>query len=218
MLKFLSEYYSSVTGLLPALAAFLLYRKSAANYRPFFVFLWVAFSGDILNALSIELLHTSTVFSNIYVFIEFLVILWVFYKCNQSLKKTRYLLLGIGGLVIWILDNFVWHTISSGINSLYRIYYCIVIVFLSIDLINKLIIFERKKLIRNAMFLVCVTFTFYFSYKAYVESFYVLKFSFSGGFLNTVFAIMKIINLLSNLMYTIAVLCIPKKQEFYMRR
>lgn len=200
------------------MAAFLRYRKSAAIYRPFFIFLWIAFTGDILNLACTELLHSTIVLSNIYVLVEFLVILWVFYKWNQSLKKTRYLLLGLAGLVIWMLDNFVWHSISSGINSLYRIYYCIVIVFLSIDLINKLIIFERKKLVGNAMFLVCVTFTFYFSYKAYVESFYVLKFSFSKGFLYTVFAIMKIINLLSNLMYTIAVLCMPKKQEFYMRR
>lgn len=218
MLRLLYAQYSAFTGMFPALAAFLRYRKSAANYRPLFVFLWTAFLGDILNVASVELLHTSTVFSNIYVLVEFLIILWVFYKWNQSLKKIRYLLLGLGGLIIWILDNFVWHTISSGINSIYRIYYCIVIVFLSIDLINKLIIFERKKLTRNAMFLVCVTFTFYFSYKAYVESFYVMQFSFSRKFLITVFAIMRIINLLSNLMYTIAVLCIPKKQEFYMQR
>ncbi|NCI46321.1 hypothetical protein [Sediminibacterium soli] len=218
MKKFLLLHYSALTGLLPAILGAFRFRRAPAIYRPFFYFLWLAVFGDISGILCVYAFRNNIAHSNVYVLAEFLMLLWLFYRWNRSPRKTKYWVIGGIGVAVWILDNLAWHTVYREINSLYRVYYCMVIVFLSIDLINKLIIFERKKLLRNAMFLVCVTFVFYFAYKAYIESFYVLQFSFSRGFYNSIFYVLRIINVLSNLMYSIALLCIPKKLEFSMPR
>lgn len=218
MLDLLLLHYSSLSGFLPAIVALFRFRNAPAVYRPFIYFVWVAALGDALSLVFMYVFRSTTALSNCYVLAELFMLLWVFYTWNRSVKKWKYVLLGGAGLAVWILDNFILHSISRSINSIYRVYYCVTLMLLSIDLINQLIIFERKQIVRNTMFLACCTFAFYFSYKAYVESFYVLTFSFSTDFYDSIFYILRIINLLSNIMYAICLLCIPKKQEFSIPR
>jgi hypothetical protein len=210
-------HWTALTDCVPAIAAIVRYRNSPVVYRPFFRMLWVGACNAVLSIACAYLFRNNILNSNIYVLAEFIFLLVIFYRWNHSELARKYIILGSAGVLIWILDNLVFHNPGKTINSIYRIYYCMVTIFLSIDFINRLIVFEKKKLIYNAMFLICVGFVCLFSYKAYIESFYLLKLSFSAEFRTNVFFIFQYINAFSNLVFTIAIVCIPKKQEFFMQ-
>lgn len=217
-MKFLLLHWTTLTDLIPAIAAIVRYRNSPVEYRPFFLMLWF---GALSGAVSIGcayIFRNNVLNSNIYVLGEFMFLLVLFHRWNHTEQRQKYIILGVTGIMVWVLDNLLLHSPVKTINSIYRIYYCMVTIFLSIDFINRLIVFEKKKLICNSMFLVCVGFVFLFSYKAYIESFYLLKLSFSAEFRTNVFFIFQCINAFSNLVFTIAIICIPTKQEFFMQR
>jgi len=206
---------SIVSMFVPAFATIGRYKHSLASYRPFFWFIWIGAITEAIALICIFVLRmkNNLINSNIYVLVEFGILLWLFYKWNEGQKGRKYPVLFIIGLVIWVFDNFYFHKLTT-INSQFRVYYCVIILYLSVNQINKLIIFEKKNLMKNAMFLACVTFVCFYSYKAFVESFYLLEKSFSGAFYRMLFSIMQFVNLISNLVFSIVVLCIPKKREF----
>jgi hypothetical protein len=136
------------------------------------------------------------------------------YKWNGSAIK-RYYFFGAIGLMVWIADNLIINNVS-GNNSIFRIFYSFIIAFFSIDLINKLIIYGRRSLIKNSIFLICGTFLIYYSCKAFIEVFNAFHLGLSDQFNRHVFMILYWTNLFSNIIYPIAILCMPAKQEFTM--
>ncbi len=190
--------------------------KVLPAYRPFLLFIWVGAGNELLSVVCISVTDNNVPNSNIYVLMEYLLLLYVFYNWNLAKTrktKIRYLLLLSGGLSAWILDNLVVNSLFT-INCTFRVIYSIIILLLSINQINKLTVFAKKKVTGDAMFQICMAFAFYFSYKAFIETFYILEMPFSKPFYLNCFIILLIINLLTNLIYAIAVLCMPTKREF----
>jgi hypothetical protein len=64
------------------------------------------------------------------------------------------------------------------------------------------------------MFLIYLTFIVYYSYKTFIEVFYIFHINFSAYFYTSIVLFLLFINLVANLAYAIAVLCIPTKREF----
>lgn len=213
---FTLAFSSVVSVFVPAVVAFGRYRHSPAVYKPFFWFIWIGALTEGINLLMIYglKLTNNAIVSNTYVLVEFGVLLWLFYHWNDRRNGKKYVIFLVLGIIIWIIDNFVLHTIARTINSQFRVYYCVIVLYLSVNQINKLIIFEKKSLLKNAMFLACATFICFYSYKAFVESFYLLEHPFSGSFYRQLFLIMQFVNLISNLVFTIVIVCIPKRREF----
>jgi hypothetical protein len=154
----------------------------------------------------------NTINSNIYVFIEYCLILLLYYRWSER-GKARYLVLGVSGLIVWVLDNIVIHHITEN-NSLFREFYSFIIVFLGIEVIFRVLVYETSVVYKNAMFLIAVAFVFYFGFKTYVESFNVLHIGMSSETLNILWEILYFVNVVANLIFTTAVLCMPKKQKF----
>jgi len=194
-----------------AIIAIIRFKAIPENFYPFIFFIWAGFVNETLSLILILTVNTNTVNSNIYVLIEYSLILLQFYKWNGYFNK-RYYFLFVPGLFIWIADNLILHTIS-GNNSIFRIYYSFVIVLLGLNQINKLTLHESRSLIKNAIFLICMTFLIYYSCKAFVEVFNAFHLGLSDEFNRSVFMILYFANLISNLIYSIAIICIPANQE-----
>jgi hypothetical protein len=195
-----------------AIVAMIRFKSIAENFYPFIFFIWTGFINETLSLILIFTIHSNTVNSNVYVLIEYALILLQFYKWNGCLNR-RYYFLSVAGLIIWITDNFIIHSITDN-NSIFRIYYSFVIVLFSIDQINKLIIYERKSLLKNSTFLICTAFLIYYSCKAFVEVFNAFDLGLSNELERNIFMILYLANLLSNLIYPIAIVCIPTNREF----
>lgn len=182
------------------------------SYYPFIFFIWLGLVNETLSLLLIYKFRSNTANSNVYVLFEYCLILLQFYKW-QGIKKAKLYVLISAGLLVWTGDNLILNSISTN-NSIFRIFYSFIIVFLSIDQISKIIVNERGNLLKNAMFLICIAFLTYYGCKAFIEVFNAFHLGFSDTFNRNIFMILYFANLFSNIVYAIAILCIPTKQEF----
>jgi hypothetical protein len=180
-------------------------------YYPFLICVWVACINEPLSLLLVNHNQNTIINNNVYVLIEG-VLLTVFFK-NLGLfkndKKLFYLI--IFGLILeWLFENLILHKITS-YNIYGRIIYSFIIVFMSLNILNKQIAFGTKNIFKNSTFLLCLSFILYFLYKVVVYAFWIYGESSSHTFLLKLFSIMIYVNLLSNLIYALAVLWMPRK-------
>ena len=208
---FATELLLSSTILIPAITGIARFRLLHPDFYAFVLTVWIGLINEMLSIVLAYTIKNNSVNSNIYVLIEFALIIYQFYRWSNI--AVKYVITGIGGLAVWIADNIILHRIDDD-NSLFRIFSSFIILFLSIDQINKLLIFERENVLKNATFLICITFVGYFSCKAFIEVFNVFYTGLSHEFRRNVFMILYAANFISNIMYTIAILCIPSKKEF----
>ncbi len=190
------------------------FKHTTRFYHPFLFFIWTALASEIINDICIRFFHSTEVNSNIYTLIEFLLIVWLFAQWNSIYtdKKFYYTILVIG-FAVWVLDNLLLYSLQHQ-NSIFRIFYAILFVYLSIMQINKLIFSSEKNIVYNSQFIICIAFLIYFSYKATFEIFFLVQVGWSNNFYVQLFTIFVFVNLFSNILYAFAVLCIPKKQKF----
>lgn len=200
--------------IIAALLGMIRFKSIASDFHPFLWLIWIGVVNETLSLVFIYSFGSNAVNSNIYVLIEYGLVLFQFYRWNREyLKVCR--LLAIVGLLIWILDDCLLNNISEN-NSVFRIFYSVVIVLLSVMEVNRIIINERKMIMGNAIFIICVTFLVYYGCKAFVEVFNAFQMELSKQFNRSMFRILYAANLFSNIMYAISILCMPRKQEFTM--
>jgi len=212
MMNYFLLIFFNYSIIIAAIIAIFRFKTIMADYYPFIFFIWLGLFNEILSLLLIYNYQSNTVNSNIYVLMEYLVLLWQFYKWSDGSSK-RYYWLAAFGITVWITDNFILNTISDN-NSIFRVFYSFIIIFFSIDKVNNLLIFEYGNLLKHPMFITCITFIFYYGFKAFVESFNMVHLGLNPVILKDLWIILYFVNGTANLLYAIAVLCIPKKIKF----
>lgn len=191
-------------------------KRLGAYYQPFYVYLIVSLAFEVFIKMIINLGYKSPLIANCYVLVEFPIFLWLFYNWSSRNNKIYFIGLFLMGLVIWIFDNLIMNSIFQ-INSYYRIYYSVVLILCSINQLNKIIFQDDIILWKNATFLISITSVIYYSYRVFIESLFLFQQEFSNDFFKEIYYIMIIVNFLSHLVYTLALLCIPAKREFTLR-
>lgn len=83
--------------------------------------------------------HPNLVNSNMYVLLEYALILFIFFRWNDAKNRSRYNLLFLTGLGIWILENLVFNSLQT-INAVFRVFYAFIVLYLSINQVNMLIV------------------------------------------------------------------------------
>lgn len=183
-------------------------------YRPFIYIIWLGFLDHNLSVILNETIRNNAVNSNIYVFLESVLYLWFFKNLGGFSKRmTAFYLLVIFLVSVWVYDNLVRNNLTTT-NSLFRIAYSFVLIFLSIEQLNKLISTVRKNIIYHSIFVICCGIIIYFSYKATTEVFYFIQLKATAQFYINITVIMVFVNCFVNLLFAWAVLWIPKKQKY----
>lgn len=198
--------------ILAAIIGMIRFKSIHSDFYPFIYILWLGLINETLSLIFIYTNQSNTINSNLFVYLEYLLFLWLFYKWHSFHRKFYYILI-IGGLAIWIADNFILHSITRN-NSMFRVFASFVIVFLSIDRLNIIVIFEKTVLHKNVEFIICVIFLIYFVFKSFVEAFNMFHLSLSKELLNTLWVILGFVNFITNLLYALVTLWIPTKQKF----
>jgi hypothetical protein len=201
--------YTTVFAVIIGLVRF---KKILKQYRLFVVFLCIGFANDILSPILIKYFHGNAANGNIYVLIESVILVFLFYSWGSFGKKVLYFLVGLFALV-WIAENLVFGSIMH-INSFFRLFYSLGVVIMSIDQINVTMMHERKNLWKNARFIICFLFAFFYTFKAVYEVFYFVPMPMSERLDQNLFLILVFVNLFTNLGYALATLWIPTKQKF----
>jgi hypothetical protein len=213
MSSFLLEIALNYSILIAAIIGIIRFKSIIRDYYPFIFIIWLGVFNETLSLVLIFTLGRNTVNSNIFVLLEYLLIVYQFYKWNNKKGLKKYVILALLGLAVWSADNLVLNSITHN-NSLFRAFYSFLVVFFSIDQVNKLVIYERGPLFKNPMFIICITFLLYYGFKAFVESYNLFHLGLSKTLLRDLWIILYFVNGIANLLYAIAVLWIPTKVKF----
>ncbi len=190
------------------------FKKINAIYYPFLFSIWIGCVTELISLILAENNIRSYVNNNIYIFIESILITFLFKNLGlfKASKKVFYVLI-ISLILGWLVENIILGNITT-FSVYFTIYSSFIIVLMSITIINRLLVKSRRKFFTNASFLLCIAFIIYFTFQVLVYSFWVYGVQSDSGFLLNIFSIMVYINLLTNLIYALAVLWMHKKQEF----
>src|SRR5665647_455347 len=120
-----------------------------------------------------------------------------------------------------VLGNLILGKINF-VSSWFRITYSFLIVLMGITGINKLMLLDINKpigmnssnIFKNPVFLICIGSIVFFTFKLIVEIFWFYGLNASKDFRLDVYDILIYINLIVNLVYALAVLWIPAKQQY----
>lgn len=198
--------------IIAALVGLFRFKNISNDFYPFIFFIWIGLLNDSLS-LGLILAHRSnTANSNIFVLLELALVLWMFCKWNPE-KRKLYTWIGVASFAVWLADNVIINSLAEN-NSIFRVYYSFTILLLSIDTLNRLLFFENGRLLKNAKFIICLIFLFYYGFNAFIESFNVFRLGLSSEALNMLWWMHSFVNLIANLLYALAVLWVPTKVKY----
>lgn len=190
------------------------FKKIDPAYYSFLFFVWLGLVNEIVSFILISVIHSNVVNSNIYVLLESMLLVWFFRTQALSEKpKKIFNWLFVIFILGWTFENFFMSSIHQ-FNSYFTVIYCFTTVLMSINLVNRLISNEKKLILRNPAFLICVCFILFFTCKALIEIFWIYGLNASKEFRIQVYDIMTFVNLIVNLIFALAVLWMPRKREY----
>lgn len=200
--------------IIPASIGWVRYKNISPAYFPFLVLMWVGASNEIVSFFVIRIYNNNIINYNFYLLIESLLILWQFHRWRLFEKKKTYRILQATFLIAWILECLFLSKLYLGFNSYFQIFYSFVIVLMSVNMINHVLMRERGSLLKSPLFIVCSVFVILFTYAVVVETFWAYGLQMSTDFKVKLQHIFVVINFLCNTIYTLAILWMPKRQAF----
>lgn len=204
----------SLSVLIAGVIALFRFANIGRVYRPFIYLIWLGCLNELLS-IYFALSHHNNIINNIiYSLCESLLLLW-FFKNLKIFKTKKYLLyfLAFFFITVWIAETFFSSRFGTRFSYYFDITYSFCIVLLSIRAINDLL-FSETDLLKNPVFLICIGLIIFFTYVIIEELFWLYGLKNSRIFRQNVQAILMIVNLLSNLIYALAVLWMHKRQAF----
>lgn len=211
-----TSFLLSLVVALPFIAGVIRYHKIQPGFKPFIVLLGIALVAEIVSRICIRYFGSNTVVIGIYSLVECVLLLILFNRWRPDATTRNWVwIIGIVCLLIWITENLFFFRIVNDFSPIFRICYSFVIVILSVNEINYLITHQNKNLLRNSKFILCIAFVIYFLYQILLEgSFYISRSQNAPSISNSIISLQVRINVMTNLIYLVAVLLIPQK-SFY---
>jgi len=201
--------------LLPIIAGLVRFRRLDKMYQPFFILILTGFLAELVAFVVVRwITRSNAVPSNIDALLEFSLIVWQFYIWHPT-KQRRWVFYSIWAVcaVCWVTENLIFWKIVT-FSPYFRFLSSFVIVLLSVNKINFMITHDNRNLLRSPVFLICVTFIIYFIYKILYEWSYQISIAGPTDVARTIVFWMAYVNALTNVIYAIAFLLIPKPQKF----
>lgn len=187
-------------------------------YYPFLYFAILSFLMElIVRFLTIRDMVTAHVLSlHIYSFIECYLFTWLFHNWGLF-DRRRNVFIGILAtfFVLWLVSSLLLHGIKEP-NFYFLIIYSFALIFFSVNMFNKAVVHERGNILRNPKFLICLGIIIFYTFfiMVCVTNLSVVKQSVSRLFRANLQEINVYSNLLVNFLYAVAMLWIPRKQNF----
>jgi len=208
------QFALSLGVLLPAGLALFKLKNIDNQYYWFVAFLWTGLLFELANRFFIWRFGNNTIPWNVYNILEFLILMQMFRIWNIGEKFRKWFgWFMAGSFVLWMGELLFIGSIHR-FNSYFAIYYCFMVVIAAVTALNQLIVTEKRNMLRNPKFIISIGLLIFFTFRIFVESILMPILRISPEFNQRIFGIQIYINLLVNLIYLIAVICIPKKRTF----
>ncbi len=205
-------FFLSLSILFPFLTGLIRFRAIRHRYLIMLVLFGAGLVAELLSryALTTNAINWVKV-NNSYILIESILIPFQFYAWGYLKRYRRAFYTGLAILLCgWVAEHLVFGSMSY-LHPVYRMSYSLVIVLLSINTINYLVIHEDKRLVAQPVFIICCAFIIFFTYQLVYEGIYGIVTNLDNidtGKLNTAFSV---INFICNLLYGVAFLLVPAR-------
>lgn len=210
-------FWISLTIVFPFIAGLVRYRRIGVMYRPFFYLMILDLLAELLSGYLIKVLHVhNAVSTNIFVLLEWLLICWQFNVWGLHAKKEVFLAILLFPVAIWITENLVFAHIID-FSPYFRVFDSFLIVMLSVNKINFLITHDDRRLFSNPVFVICIGFIIYFTYRIILEWAFQASLNGVTGATDIIITSDAWVNALTNIIFAIALLRIPRPRKFTLR-
>ena len=206
---------SAYSVLIPFLISCIRFSKIRESYYPFIFFIVAGFLAELASELTIGAGVSNNIVLNTFSLLQAYFITWQFRNWGlfERYKKLFAVLL-VFYSVFWLVEN-----LNSGfttrVNSYFLIISSFIMALMSINIINKLAIKEHGALWKNPAFLICIGWLLYFTFSVLTESFFLYGVATKNPlFATRVYNIFLFVNIFTNFVFVIAILCIPTKPKF----
>lgn len=184
------------------------------TYYPIIILACVATVNEVLSTILSHTIHSTALNNNIYVLVEAILIVWQFSRWKVfGGAKVIYVVIAGAMATLWSLEQ-IYILKASDVSVMCRIIFSFIIVFMSMVMCSKAIFENPYNLWRQSTFLICVGFCLFFTYKIVTETFWLNGITMSEPFLLKLLYIMTAINFLTNVLFCLAILWIPKKPRY----
>lgn len=195
-----------------AILGIIRFRKIDKIFYPFIYLCWLAALAELLSHQTLYPKPYNVYVFNIYSIGEYTLITWLMLRWRViSLTAFRIILIGLS--LAWITEFIIFGRITQGANY-FNILYALVIVMMSVRCLGWRLMVERGNLIKSPYVIICSAFILYFTTAAIVAAFWMYGTYGSIDFVGAVVDFHYIVNLVANLTYAIAILCMPRKDPF----
>lgn len=208
-----TELILILTVSLPAVAGLIRIKQISPVFLPFLLVIWVGFFNEVLSLIIISKGYYNIYNYNLWSLLTTFLILWQFKKLKLFDNNVTYRIIAGSLAGAYLIDN-LFLTSFHSFNSYFFIFRSIVIVFMSIHMINKLLVTERGTLLKNPVFLFCAAFLLFFTATILTEVFWVYGKFLSRDFRLRMQHIFEWSNCISNIVYAFAILWMPRRQAF----
>lgn len=194
------------------------YRRINTSYYPFiynvFLVLIIEIVGQILMQQGNGKMFTTLL--NIFSILDFCLFTWLFHNWGLfNRRKDVFVAILSLFAIIWVVITLVFNKIYIP-NFYFRLFYSFVLIFFSVNTFNKVVVHERGKISRNPKFLICLGIIIFYTFFVIVcaTNLTVLRQSVTRLFRASMQEINVYSNLLVNILYAVAIVWIPRKQNF----
>ena len=204
--------------IIPAIIALLRVSKINSVFYPFLYSIWLGTLENVFSSIIVEFDYYNTIDFNIWLLLNAYVVLWLFKNWNlfdRSRKLYGFLIFLV--TIVWTVETIFLSKLAEGFNSYFRILFSFMVILMSINTINSLLMRERKPLLKNPVFLICSTFVLFNTIAVVAEAFFASNLQLGDQFRINMDRIIVFTSLLCNLIYALAILWMPKRQAFILQ-
>ncbi len=212
------QFILSLSIILPFLAGILRLKIIDPSYYPFICFITI---GAIMEFLPFYVYPAygrtvTVVLVNLYALFELLVLTWLFYSWSLFRKNKIFFWVALASFIcVWIILTCIVGELVQP-NFTFRVLLSVVVIVFCVSMINKLVITERGNLLGNSKFLICICMIIFYTFFSLGNA---TELSFFGAKASSYFKqklqyITAYPNFITNLVYTLAIIWMPRKKNF----
>jgi hypothetical protein len=214
MNSYLQIFLLSFSIAIPAIIGLVRYKKMDPTYHPF---IWICCALTLNETIRYILIQNKVyTFTSYNIALPIICFLYIYQFKRWGLFRHRARLpLIIAGLMltIWVADHFLINGNLLKTRTYYfRVCYSLLLVLMSVSTINHLIVSEKKNLLLNPKFLICICLMVYYTYRILVDAFSLNNMS--EAFLRQLGDFNRYLLIGLNLIFALAALWIPRKKNF----
>jgi len=161
--------------LVPVFIGLIRIKRLNKTYYPFFILLIVGFLTEVISFIFINKYKSSNFpIVNIYELVECCLILYQFHLWgNKKTGNLTFVFLTSVCVLIWVIEYIAFSNLNT-FSPFFRVFYAFIIVLLSINQINALMVKPDGLLIKSPRFLLSLAFIVFFIYQIiYLASLFV---------------------------------------------